>query len=182
MHIARRPAAFAAAAFAILTGMAMASALHAQAFTAEFIRAAPLQKHELFKHSLAWMVESFGAERPFIQVQSERLGTIVGKGMVDINIGGDFWVNRVVSYELRIDVRDKRYRVTFSDVAIPSDGIPRSIEYSDRETDERQVHEHFVQLVDSLGKHLAAASEYEAARALRPEHCTPSLLERCGPQ
>jgi hypothetical protein len=103
--------------------------------------------------------------------------------MLDINIGGDFWVNRPVSYELRIDVRDNRYRMTFSDVAIPSDGMPRSIEYSDRGTDERQVHEHFEQLVADLGKHLAAASEYEAVVRARMESCTPSLLlEGCKAQ
>jgi hypothetical protein len=183
MHIARGPAGPAAAALAILVGMATAPCAHAQALTAEFIRTAPLQKHELFKHALVWMMESFGSARPFIQVQSERAGTIVGRGMFDINIGGDFWVNRAVRYELRIDVRDNRYRLTFSDVEIPSDGMPRSIDYSDRGTDERQVHEHFEQLVDSLGTHLAAASEYEAVRALRPAPCTPSLLlERCEAQ
>jgi hypothetical protein len=182
MHIAKRPAGLAAAAFAILAGMAMAPSAHAQDFNAEFLRPAPLQKHELFKHAVVWMVESAGSARPFIQVQSERLGTIVGRGTFDINIGGNFLLNRPVTYELRIDVRDNRYRMTFSDVAIPSEGQPRSIEYSDRGTDERQVHEHFEQLVDSLEKHLAAASEYEAVRSLMPESCTPSLLlESCDP-
>jgi uncharacterized protein with TBP-like fold DUF4468 len=181
MHIAKRPAGLAAAAFAILAGMEMAPCAHAQDFTAEFLRPAPMQKHELFRHTAAWMVESFSA-RPFIQVQSERLGTIVGRGTFDINIGGNFLLNRRVTYELRIDVRDSRYRMTFSDVEIPSDGQPRSIEYSDRGTDERQVHEHFEQLVDSLEKHLAAASEHEAARSLMLESCTPSLLlESCDP-
>jgi uncharacterized protein with TBP-like fold DUF4468 len=181
MRIERRPAGFAAAAFAILAGMAMAPSAHAQDFTAEFLRPAPLQKQELFRHTVAWMVESFGSTRPFIQVQSERLGTIVGRGVFDINIGGEFLLNRRVTYELRIDLRDNRYRMTFSDVQIPSDGVPRSIEYSDRGTDERQVHEHFEHLVDSLDKHLAAASEYEAARPLMSDACPPSLLlDRCG--
>ena len=180
MGIARRPAGFAAAAFAILAGMEMAPSADAQDFTAEFFRPAPLQKHELFRHTAVWMAESFGSARPFIEVQSERLGTIVGRGVFDINIGGDFLLNRQVTYELRIDVRDNRYRMTFSDVQIPSDGVPRSIEYSDRGTDERQVHEHFEQLVDSLGKHLTAASEYDAVRPLTRESCPPSLLvDRC---
>jgi hypothetical protein len=44
------------------------------------------------------------------------------------------------------------------------------------------VHEYFDQLADSLDKHLAAASEYEAHRPL-PEPCTPFLLlEACEPQ
>ena len=187
MHIARRPACFAAAAFVILAGMAMAPSAHAQAltmeaFTVEFLRAAPLPKHELFKYARVWMLESFGSARPYIRVQSKQLGTIVGRGTFDINIGGDLLMNRPVTYELRIDVHDNRYRMTFSDVALPSDGIPRSIEYTDRGTDERQVQEHFEQLADSLEKHLAAASEYEAVyRPLMPETCSPSLLlEGCG--
>ena len=182
MHIARQRAHFAAAAFAILAGMAMTPSAHAQAltvdaFTLEFLRAAPLQKHELFKYAVAWMVESFGSARPFIRVRSEQLGTIVGRGTLDINIGGDSVLNMPVTYELRIDVRDNRYKMTFSDVKLPSDGIPRSIEYSDRGTDERQVQEYFEQLADSLEKHLAAASEYEAVyRSLMSESCPPSLL------
>jgi Domain of unknown function (DUF4468) with TBP-like fold len=182
MHIGRQPARFAAVAFAILAGMATAPSAHAQAltveaFTLEFLRAAPLQKQQLFKYALVWMVESFGSARPFIRVQSEQLGTIVGSGTLDINIGGDLLLNRPVTYELRIDVRDKRYKMTFSDVKLPSDGIPRSIEYSDRGTDERQVQEYFAQLAHSLERHLAAASEYEAAdRSLMPESCPPSLL------
>jgi len=190
MHIARQPARFAAGAFAILAGMAVVSSAHAQAFSAEaftleFLRAAPLQKHELFKHAVAWMVQSPGSARPFIQVQSEQLGTMVGRGTLDINIGGDLLLNMPVTYELRIDVRDNRYKMTFSDVKLPSDGIPRSIEYSDRGTDERQAQEYFEQLAASLEKHLAAASEY---RPLVREPCRPSLfspsllLEDCGAQ
>jgi hypothetical protein len=125
------------------------------------------------------MAGSFGSERPFIRVQNKQLGTIVGMGTFDINIGGDFLLNRAVTYQLQIDVRDNRYRMSFSDVKIPFDGAPRSIEYSDRGTDERQVQEYFEKLVDSLDKHLAAVSEYEAARPPE-ESCTPSLLlESC---
>jgi hypothetical protein len=173
MHIGRRPAGSAAAAFAIVAGMTMVPCANAQGFTAEFIRTAPMETHELFKHAVAWMVEGFGSARPFIRVQSAQLGTIVGRGTLDINIGGDFVVQKPVTYEIRINVRDNRYRMTFSEVEIPFDGAPRSIEYSDRGTDERQVHEYFEHLVDSLGKHLAAASAYGP---LKSEPCTPSLL------
>jgi hypothetical protein len=138
--------------------MAMAPSAYAQAFTAEFIRSVPMQKDELFKRAVVWMVEGLGSARPFIRVQREELGTIVGKGTFDINIGGDVLLNMPVTYELRIDVRDNRYRMSFSDIALPSDGIPRSIEYSDPGTDERQVREHFKQLADSLGRHLANPS------------------------
>ena len=179
MQIAKRSAGFAAVASAILAGMAMAPSVHAQDFSTEFIRPATLQKQELFKHAYVWMAESFGSERPFIRVQNKQLGTIVGRGTFDINIGGNFLLNRAVTYELQIDVRDNRYRMTFSDVKIPFEGAPRSIEYSDRGTDERQVQEYFEKLVDSLDKHLAAASEYQAARPL-DESCAPSLLlESC---
>lgn len=159
----------------------MAPSVHAQAFTVEFIRTASLEKHELFKHAVVWVMESFGSARPFIRVQNEQLGTIIGRGAFDINIGGDILLNKPVTYELRIVVRNNRYRLTFSDVELPSEGIPRSINYSDRGTDERQAHEYFEQLVDSLAKHLAAASEYEAAyRARMSEPCRPSLiLESC---
>src|SRR5215510_849931 len=155
MRTTRQPERFAAAAFVVVAGMAMAPSAYAQAFTAEYLRAVPMQKDELFKRAVVWMTESFGSARPFIRVQREELGTIVGKGTFDINIASDFLLNRPVTYELRIDVRDNRYRMTFSDVQLPSDGTPRSIEYTDPGTDERQVQEHFEQLVDSLGKHLA---------------------------
>ena len=79
-----------------------------------------------------------------------------------------------VTYQLQIDVRDNRYRMTFSDVKLPSNGQPRSIEYSDASTDDRQVQEYFEQLAASLEKHLAAARDYEVSRPV--SECTPSLL------
>jgi len=163
MRTTRQPARLAAAAF--LAGMAMAPSAYAQDFTLEFLRAAPLQRDELFKHAVVWMSQSFGPERPFIRMQREELGTIVGKGAFDINIGGDYsWLNRPVTYELRIDVRDKRYRMTFSDVRIPSDGIPRSIEFTDRGTDERQVQEYFEELAGSLDRYLANVNNQDVDR------------------
>ena len=59
-----------------------------------------------------------------------------------------------VSYKVRIDVRDYRYRVTFSDVRLYLDGPPRALDYTDRDSTERRAREHFEQLGNSLDQYL----------------------------
>ena len=60
---------------------------------------------------------------------------------------------------VRIDVRDNRYRMTFADVRLYLDGVPRAIDYTDRDSNERRVREHLEQLANSLDQYLTKPKE-----------------------
>ena len=100
------------------------------------------------------------APRSVLQFQDRDLGTIVGNGSYDMSVDGSFLpffspLSVPVTYRVRIDVRDNRYRMTFSDVRFYVDGAPRALDYTDRDSNERRAREHFEQLANSLDDYLA---------------------------
>ena len=132
----------------------------AQGMTVEIIREAPLQKDALFTQTVLWIAETIRSPRSVIQFQDRDLGTIVGNGSYDMSIDGGFLpflspLNVPVSYRVRIDVRDHRYRMTFSDVRLYLDATPKALDYTDRDSTERRAREHFEQLANSLDQYLA---------------------------
>lgn len=149
-----------ATSLAIVAAAMIAAGVCAQGMTVEFVRGAPLPKDALFTQTVLWIAENIRSPRSAIQFQDRDLGTIVGNGSYDMSIDSGFLpflspVNIPVSYRVRIDVRDNRYRMTFSDVRLYLDGTPRALDYTDRDSTERRTREYFEQLANSLDQYLA---------------------------
>jgi len=154
-----RSVAIPLAVLAVVIGSVIGHA-QAQGMTVEIIRGAPLPKDALFTQTVLWIAENFRAPRSVLQFQDRDLGTIVGNGSYDMSVDGSFLpflspLSVPVTYRVRIDVRDNRYRMTFSDVRFYVDGAPRALDYTDRDSNERRAREHFEQLANSLDDHLA---------------------------
>src|SRR5262245_32674789 len=103
-------------AAAVAIGSLIGSA-HAQGMTVEIIRGAPLPKDALFTQTVLWIAENFRSPRSVLQFQDRDLGTIVGNGSYDMSVDGSFLpffspLSVPVTYRVRIDVRDNRYRMT----------------------------------------------------------------------
>jgi hypothetical protein len=141
-----------------------AALVYAQGMSVEIVRGAPLPKDALFSQTVLWIAENFRSARSVIQFQDRELGTIIGNGTYDMSIDGGFLpflspVNVPVSYRVRIDVRDNKYRMTFSDVRLYLDGTPRALDYTDRDSTERRAREHFEQLANSLDQYLTKPTD-----------------------
>jgi hypothetical protein len=125
-------------------------------FVVEIIRPTSLAKEALYDQTVLWIAESFKSAKQLIEFRDREIGTIVGNGSFNINVGARFLpVNMPVTFKLRIDVRDNRYRMTFRDVSLLVDGQSRSIESSNRDANEPRVRERFEQLANSLDEYLA---------------------------
>jgi hypothetical protein len=158
MHLKQNVTRLAAVGIALIACLITPTSASAQPFSAEIIRPAALPKDPLFTQTVLWIAESFRSAKDVIQLQDKELGTIVANGAFDMNIGALSFmpaVNVPVSYKVRIDMRDNRYRMTFSDVRVSFDGRPKPIEETNREPNERRVREHFEQLANSLDTYLA---------------------------
>jgi len=158
MHV-RSLLRFVVTPLAMLAAALTATSACAQAMTVEIIREAPLPKDALFTQTVLWIAENFRSSRSVIQFQDRDLGTIVGNSSYDMSVDGSFLpffspAAVPVTYRVRIDVRDNRYRMTFSDVRVYLDGAPRALDYTDRDSNERRVREHFEQLANSLDHYL----------------------------
>jgi hypothetical protein len=156
---------FVATLLATLAAALIAASAGAQGMTVEIIRGAPLPKDSLFTQAVLWIAENIRSPRSVIQFQDRDLGTIVGNGSYDMSIDGGLLpflspVNVPVSYKVRIDVRDYRYRMTFSDVRLYLDAAPRALDYTDRDSTERRAREHFEQLANSLDQYLTKPNDF----------------------
>jgi hypothetical protein len=127
-----------------------------EAFSVEIIRSAALPKGTLFDQTVLWMAESFRSSKEVIELKDKELGTIIGNGAFDMNIGASFLpVNTPVTFKLRIDIKDNKYRMTFTNVNMVFDGRPKPIEDTNRTSNEPKVRERFEQIANSLDSYLA---------------------------
>lgn len=126
------------------------------AFSVEIIRQTALPKGTLFDQTVLWMAESFRSSKEAIELKDKELGTIIGNGAIDMNIGASFLpVNTPVTFKLRIDIKDNKYRMTFSNVKMVFDNYPKPIEDTNRTSNEPKVRERFEQIANSLDTYLA---------------------------
>jgi hypothetical protein len=128
----------------------------ADAFIVEIVRSAPLKKEELFAQTVLWIAESFKSAREVIELKDRELGVVVGNGAVDMNIGPASFlpVNMPVDFKIRIDMKDNRYRMTFSQVKLIVNNRPMSIEDAHK-SNEAPVRARFEQIANSLDVYLA---------------------------
>lgn len=146
-----------AAFFALLMVAFRASA--GDAFIVEIIRPAPLQKEALFNQTVLWMAESFQSSKETIELKDKELGTIIGNASTNVDIGLSSFLPSVlvpVTFKLRIDVKDSKYRMTFSNVKMDFDesGV-FPIEKTKRNSTEPKVRARFELITNSLDAYLA---------------------------
>jgi hypothetical protein len=126
------------------------------AFNVEIIRDAALPKGTLFDQTILWMAESFRSSKEVIELKDKELGTIIGNGSLEMNIGASFLpVNTPVTFKLRIDIKDNKYRMTFSNVKMVFDNYAKPIEDTNRKSTEPKVRVQFEQIANSLDKYIA---------------------------
>jgi hypothetical protein len=128
----------------------------ADALVVEIVRPASLKKEALFDQTVLWMAESFRSSKEVIELKDKDLGTIVGNGVFDLNIGLSILPTNVpVTFKLRIDIKDNKYRMTFSNVRMVVNGNAKPIEDTNRASNEPKVRERFAQISNSLDTYVA---------------------------
>ena len=97
--------------------LAAFSVTAAEPFVVEVIRPAPLAKPALYDRTVLWVAESFKSARAVIEFKDKEMGVIVGNGASAIDAGLSFFpVKEPIKFKMKIDIRDNRYRMTFSNV------------------------------------------------------------------
>jgi hypothetical protein len=69
-----------------------------------------LSKHEIYEKTLQWMAESFVSSKAVIEYKNEEEGIIIGNGAVEMHVAAIY--KGLVGYTLKIEIKDKKYRVT----------------------------------------------------------------------
>ncbi len=68
-----------------------------------------LPKHEIYEKTLQWMAESFVSSKSVLEYKNEEEGMIIGNGALEIRPVGYV---AYLGYTLKIEIKDKKYRVT----------------------------------------------------------------------
>ncbi len=128
-------------------------------FSYEFVKESTMKKDEIYEGAVLWITETFKSNKPVIDLKDKELGKIVGHGItrVDVSrrdlplgdIGGAVYKPYVVSY--KIDIKDNKYRITFSKVT-DIDNKPTT--YNEA-IYEKKVHDRLAQLANELDAYLA---------------------------
>lgn len=102
----------------ILAAMACTPALAEEPVSFQKIDEVPLSQQQIFDSSLIWLAETFRDSEEVIEYKDRDTGTIIGNGIVETK-GGMFLAPPNKSrFQLRIDTKEGRYRLTFSKVEL----------------------------------------------------------------
>jgi hypothetical protein len=102
------------------------------------------------------MAESFSSSKEVIELKDKEHGTIVGNGAFNLNIGMSFMPTNVpVTFKVRIDIKDNKYRMTFSNVGMVFDGNAKPIEDTNRASNEPKVRGGFEKIANSLDTYVS---------------------------
>lgn len=137
-----------------------APGLAQDAFVVEVIRDFEMPRDRLFDTALLWLAESSRSSKSVIDLKDKELGTIIGNGTSTLGIA--WGVNVPMSFKLKIDVKDNKYRLTFSQVQLNFDYGLKPIEQSNRASVEPKARQQFEEVAASFHAYLPANAKAKA--------------------
>ena len=141
--------------FALAPGMLPAQ--EPSAFVVEFIQEFDMPRDRLFDNSVLWLAETARSAKAVIDLKDKELGTIIGNATTPLSIA--WGVNVPMIFKIRIDVKDNKYRLTFSQVQLNFDYGMKPIEQANRASLEPKASAKFEELATAYRSYLAAASK-----------------------
>lgn len=77
-----------------------------------------LTKNDIYERALEWCARKMAGVNDDIVVKDKEKGKIIGKGTGKYSEYFDFLVDREFSYNITVDIKDGRYRVTFDNFVV----------------------------------------------------------------
>ena len=130
----------------------------AEPFQVELIREVPLAKNNIYDQTVIWMAESFKSSKAVVEIKDKELGVIVGNASVNANISIAKWlppVYNLFTFKIKIEIKDGKFRMTFSNVKMVTDGFEKPIEDTNRASNEKILTAEFHKIADSLVTYLS---------------------------
>ena len=126
----------------------------------QVIESVALSKVDIYRNSLIWITDSFRSARKVIDFKDEDLGIITVRGNLDLKIGWGVYMK--FDFEMKIEAKDERYRLTFSDVRGERSGAMVPVEQMNRSSLEPDLLKSFEEIsLNFASGLLSAASDDE---------------------
>lgn len=143
--------------FAALAASVTIQAAAQEKFRVEIIREIEMPRDQIFDNATLWLADSFRSSKAVIELRDKELGTIIGNGALDLPIQ---WGARMpITFKLRVDARDNRYRLTFSDVTLVDNFGSKPIESANRTALEPRARAKFEEMAEGFHSYIAAAKQ-----------------------
>jgi hypothetical protein len=126
-------------------------------FSVELIREIAMPRDQLFNRTSLWLAEHTTSSKEVVELRDREQGLIVGNASVDLKVG--WGVTMPMKFKIRIDVKDDKYRMTFSQVQVYTGFGLKPIEQANRESLEPKAREQFESIAESLHAYLGAAAK-----------------------
>ncbi len=79
-----------------------------------------MSKTDIYKNSLLWIADSFRSASRVVEYKDLDSGAIVGNGVIKFRWGGV--ISETAQFKMKIEAKEKKYRITFKQVEILSKG------------------------------------------------------------
>jgi hypothetical protein len=113
----------------LLVGCASAAVMRERAeYTFERVFEAPgYSKDRIFEGSRIWIAENFRSAKAVIEHENRESGTIIGNGVIPYPCSGFGCIGQgdwKVFFTMRVDIKDQRFRLTFSNLRLSWPTVP----------------------------------------------------------
>lgn len=133
------------------------TALAQDDFSFEIVQDIAMTREQLFNNASLWLAESTASSKSVIDLKDKDLGVIIGNANAEAKAG--WGTTTPMQFKIRIDVKDNKYRLMFSQVAIYTGYGFKPIEQANRDILEPKARELFEQIAGSFSTYLSNASK-----------------------
>lgn len=145
---------------ALIFGIALlvSGAINASEGPFEFVQVHEVEatSDQIFDSARMWIAETFQSGKDVTDLADKEMGVIIGNGRINLKHG--FMTKTPAGFKMKIDVKDGRFRTTFSNVVMYFDARGKPVESANRKSLEPKLEEHFTELTSNLKAYIAAAS------------------------
>lgn len=132
------------------------------AFAAEPMSVQVLEQAEgrstdsIYRTALVWVAE-IPNDGTALEYQDEVTATVVGNGKTAVPFGGMVKIQVPVKFKVRVEAKDARYRITFTQIRVVLSGIERPIEDANRVELEKVIRPRLVEIASQFASRLKTA-------------------------
>ena len=115
-------------------------------------------KDRIYDQTVVWFAVTFKSSKTVIELKDKELGVIIGNAAVNANISIAKWlppVNNLFTFKMKVEMKDSKFRMTFNNVKMVTDGFEKPIEDTNRASNEKLMAIEFQKIADSLVEYLS---------------------------
>jgi len=80
-------------------------------------------KDTIYNNTRIWMAETFRSSKDVIDYENKEEGVLIGNGAMAYPYNGNGYYNSTVTFTMRVDMKNDKFKLTFSNIKIYSPSV-----------------------------------------------------------